>query len=174
MDRCGAALRGWPCGRATATPNASTREHVPTSGCSSSGPLDKDAPCDYWLAHLPDKQTPTLKRLVGLARERWRVEQDYRELKEELGLDHFEGRSFQGWHHHVSLVCLAHLFLQSERTRPLTEDAQKKPGLVWRATRPRKPAAKPAAACTCFSCGCAARAVPGAPITWTALSDLTK
>ena len=104
-------------------------------------PPDRDAPCDYWVAHLgAGTKTPTLRRLVELARERWRVEQDYRELKEELGLDHFEGRSWQGWHHHVSLVCLAHLFLQSERAQPLAGDALKKPGPSARA---RKPAANP-------------------------------
>ena len=92
-------------------------------------PPDKDAPSDYWLAHLGSEQrTPTLKRLVGLARERWRVEQDYRELKDELGLDHFEGRSWPGWHHHVALTCLAHLFLQGERHRPSPRATQKKPG----------------------------------------------
>ncbi len=103
-------------------------------------PPDKEAPTDYWLAHLgAGTKTPTLKSLVGLARERWRVELDYRELKEELGLDHFEGRSWQGWHHHVSLVCLAHLFLQSERAaRPAAGGTQKKPGPSARA---RKPAA---------------------------------
>ena len=102
-------------------------------------PKDKDAPTDYWLAHLGGgTRTPTLKALVGLARERWRVEQDYRELKDELGLDHFEGRSWQGWHHHVALTCLAHLFLQGERTRPTAGGTQKKPG---RAVRARKPAA---------------------------------
>ena len=102
---------------------------------------DKDAPTDYWLAHLgAGTKTPTLKRLIGLARERWRVEQDYRELKDELGLDHFEGRSWMGWHHHVTLVCLAHLFLQSERARPAAGGTQKKPG---RTCRPRKPAADP-------------------------------
>ena len=102
-------------------------------------PPDKDAPTDYWLAHRgAAPQTPTLRGLVSLARERWRVERDYRELKEELGLDHFEGRSWQGWHHHVSLVCLAHLFLQSERTRPTAGGTQKKPGP---GARLRKPAA---------------------------------
>ena len=102
-------------------------------------PPDKDAPTDYWLAHLDSTtRTPTLQRLVGLARERWRVEQDYRELKDELGLDHFEGRNWQGWHHHVALTCLAHLFLQGERTRPAAEGTQKKPG---RTVRPGKPAA---------------------------------
>ena len=105
-------------------------------------PPGKDAPTDYWLAHLGGgAKTPTLKALAGLARERWRVEQDYRELKDELGLDHFEGRSWAGWHHHVRLVCLAHLFLQSERAaRPAAEAAQKKPG---RTSRQGKPAANP-------------------------------
>ena len=105
-------------------------------------PADQDAPCDYWLAHLAtEAKTPTLRQLVGLARERWRVEQDYRELKDELGLDHFEGRSWPGYHHHVTLVCLAHLFLQSERAaQPAAGGAQKKPG---RTLRPRKPAADP-------------------------------
>ena len=104
-------------------------------------PPDQDAPTDYWLAHLGSvTKTPTLKALAGLARERWRVEQDYRELKDELGLDHFEGRSWQGWHHHVALTCLAHLFLQGERTRPTAGGTQKKPG---RAVRARKPAADP-------------------------------
>lgn len=109
-------------------------------------PRDKDAPIDYWLAHLgAATKTPTLKRLVGLARERWRVEQDYRELKDELGLDHYEGRGWPGWHHHVTLTCLAHLFLQSERAaRPAAGGRQKKPGLGRRhATRARKLAANP-------------------------------
>ena len=48
---------------------------------------------------------------------RWRVELDYRQMKEELGLDHFEGRSWTGWHHHVTLVLLAHLFLRLEQQR---------------------------------------------------------
>ena len=101
-------------------------------------PPDKDAPTDYWLAHLGSEQrTPTLKALAGLARERWRVEQDYRELKDELGLDHFEGRSWPGWHHHVALTCLAQLFLQTQR-RPATRETQKKPGPGG---RPGKPAA---------------------------------
>ncbi len=103
-------------------------------------PPDQGAPTGYWLAYLgTGTRTPTLRHLVGLARERWRVEQDYRELKDELGLDHFEGRSWQGWHHHVALTCLAHLFLQGERTRPVAAGGtQKKPGS---GARPRKPAA---------------------------------
>ena len=136
-------------------------------------PVEKDAPTDYWLAHLgAGTRPPTLQRLVGLARERWRVEQDYRELKDELGLDHFEGRSYPGWHHHVTLVCLAHLFLQSERaTQPAAGGTQKKTGTGH---PPARACRAPAAACTSLSCGCAARAVPGAPARWTAPSDLTK
>ena len=103
-------------------------------------PPDKAAPVDYWLAHLGRAtQTPTLKALVTLARERWRVEQDYRELKDELGLDHFEGRSWPGWHHHVALTCLAHLFLQTQRRPPTPRATQKKPGKLVG----RKPATDP-------------------------------
>jgi len=85
-------------------------------------PTDKDAPTDFWLSNLPD-DTP-IERLVSLAKLRWRVEQDYRELKDALGLDHFEGRSYPGWHHHVTLVSVAHGFLTSERLRrPLARAA---------------------------------------------------
>ena len=58
-----------------------------------------------------------LRDLVGLAKLRWRIEQDYRELKDALGLDHFEGRSWRGWQHHVTLVSVAHGFLTTERLR---------------------------------------------------------
>jgi SRSO17 transposase len=76
-------------------------------------PADKEAPTDFWLSNLP-ADTP-IERLVALAKLRWRVEQDYRELKDALGLDHFEGRSWPGWHHHVTLVSVAHGFLTCER-----------------------------------------------------------
>jgi SRSO17 transposase len=73
-------------------------------------------PVKYWLATLP-ADTP-LQQLVHLAKLRWRVEHDYRELKDALGLDHFEGRSWQGWHHHVTLVSVAHAFVTLERLDP--------------------------------------------------------
>ena len=76
-------------------------------------PAGKPEPTKYWLANLP--QTIPLVELVRLARLRWRVEQDYRELKGGLGLDHFEGRGWRGWHHHVTLVSVAHGFLTLER-----------------------------------------------------------
>jgi len=72
------------------------------------------APSDYWLAQLGD-QAVGLRRLVKIARARWRVEMDYRELKEELGLDHYEGRHWLGWHHHVTLVTMAFAFLRTEQ-----------------------------------------------------------
>jgi SRSO17 transposase len=67
-----------------------------------------------WLSSLP-ADTP-LERLVYLAKLRWRVERDYQEMKGELGLDHFEGRTWQGFHHHATLVMVAHAFLAIQRT----------------------------------------------------------
>lgn len=82
---------------------------------------DADAPTDYWLSSLP--ADTDLKTLVRLAKLRWRIEHDYRELKHGLGLDHFEGRSYRGWHHHVTCVSVAHAFLTLERRRPRTRAA---------------------------------------------------
>ena len=79
-------------------------------------PEGEQEPTKYWLANLPEETT--LAELVRLAKLRWRIEQDYRELKDALGLDHFEGRSFRGWHHHVTLVSLAHGFLTLQRLDP--------------------------------------------------------
>ncbi len=73
-------------------------------------------PCDYWLSNLADDVPP--ERMARLARLRWSVELDYRQLKGELGLDHYEGRSWRGFHHHTALVTCAHAFLTEERLRP--------------------------------------------------------
>jgi len=73
----------------------------------------------YYLLHLAD--TASLLDLVTLARGRWPIEQQYRELKDELGLDHFEGRTYQGWQHHVVLTAVAFTFLQIERGRHASE-----------------------------------------------------
>jgi SRSO17 transposase len=69
----------------------------------------------YYLLHLPE--TTALIDLVALARGRWPIEQQYRELKDDLGLDHFEGRTYRGWAHHVVLTAVAFTFLQIERGR---------------------------------------------------------
>lgn len=78
-------------------------------------PQDAPEPTRYWLART-DVDLP-LTELVATAKARWRVEQDHRELKQELGLDHFEGRSWQGWCHHVALVTAALAFLREEQRR---------------------------------------------------------
>jgi SRSO17 transposase len=69
----------------------------------------------YYLLNLDS--TASLQDLVALARSRWPIEQQYRELKDDLGLDHFEGRSYRGWAHHVVLTAVAFTFLQLERAR---------------------------------------------------------
>ncbi|MGI8462599.1 MAG: IS701 family transposase [Solirubrobacterales bacterium] len=79
-------------------------------------PEGEEAPTDYWLSNLPGDAEP--ERLARLARLRWKVELDYRQLKGELGLDHYEGRSWLGWHHHTALVTAAHGFLTEERLCP--------------------------------------------------------
>ena len=84
-------------------------------------PAGAGEPTDFWLSSLP-AETP-LAELVRLAKLRWRIEHDYRELKDALGLDHFEGRSYRGWHHHTTLVSVAHAFLTLERRRPRTRAA---------------------------------------------------
>ena len=69
----------------------------------------------YYLLNLD--ATAALDDLVRLARSRWPIEQQYRELKDELGFDHFEGRTLQGWTHHAVLTAMAFVFLQLERAR---------------------------------------------------------
>lgn len=78
-------------------------------------PAGADQPAKYFFTNLP--AGASLKRLVATAKSRWWVEHGYRELKDELGLDHFEGRSWRGFHHHVALVLLAYAFLQDVRRR---------------------------------------------------------
>src|SRR3954454_7285437 len=79
-------------------------------------PPAEPEPTDYWLSSLPEDTD--LAELVRLAKIRWRIEHDYRELKTALGLDHFEGRTFAGWHRHVTLVTAAQLFLTTLRADP--------------------------------------------------------
>ena len=79
-------------------------------------PKGHEQPSDYWLSNLPASTKPA--RLARLARLRWKVELDYKQLKGELGLDHYEGRSWLGWYHHTAMVTAAHGFLTLERLRP--------------------------------------------------------
>jgi SRSO17 transposase len=73
----------------------------------------------YYLLNLD--ATATLRDLVTVVRSRWPIEQQYRELKDELGIDHFEGRTYRGWTHHTVLTAIAFTFLQLERLRSADE-----------------------------------------------------
>ena len=90
-------------------------EELPVAWLICEWPSKASEPTKYWLSNLP--ADTELKQLVHLAKIRWRIEQDYRELKDALGLDHFEGRTYRGWNHHVTLVTVAHAFLTLERRR---------------------------------------------------------
>jgi SRSO17 transposase len=79
-------------------------------------PESHDQPTGYWLSNLPADTAP--EQLARLARLRWKIELDYKQLKGELGLDHYEGRSWLGWYHHTALVSAAHGFLTLERLNP--------------------------------------------------------
>ena len=76
-------------------------------------PEGEDEPSKYWLSTLP--ADISFRRLVDIAKLRWRIERDYQELKQEVGLGHFEGRGWRGFHHHGTLCIAAYGFLISER-----------------------------------------------------------
>jgi SRSO17 transposase len=78
-------------------------------------PKEASEPTKYWLSNLP--ANTALKPLVKLAKHRWIIERDYEELKQELGLGHYEGRSWRGFHHHATLCIAAYGFLVFERSR---------------------------------------------------------
>ncbi len=86
---------------------------LPEAWLIAERPPGQDEPSDYWLSNLPP-DTP-INTLTRLAKIRWRIEHDYRELKHGLGLDHYEGRTWPGWHHHVTLAAAAHAFLTLHR-----------------------------------------------------------
>jgi SRSO17 transposase len=76
-------------------------------------PRSEPEPTKYWMSTLPSN-TP-LKALIKMAKHRWVIERDYQELKQELGLGHFEGRNWRGFHHHATLCIAAYGFLVAER-----------------------------------------------------------
>jgi SRSO17 transposase len=84
-------------------------------------PDGEAAPTKFYLSSLP--ATTSLKALVRAARLRWRVERDYQEMKQEIGLDHFEGRTWLGFHHHTTLCAVAHAFLALQRALFPPEEA---------------------------------------------------
>jgi SRSO17 transposase len=92
-------------------------------------PDDEPTPTKCFLTTLPRRLSK--KQIVRTIKERWRTERMYEDLKGELGLDHFEGRSFPGWHHHVSVVLCCYAFVVAERARTFPPSPQR--------SRSRKP-----------------------------------
>ena len=87
-------------------------------------PEGEERPKKFILTTLPRRMSK--KQIVRTVMERWRTERAYEELKGELGLDHFEGRSFPGWHHHISVVLCCYAFIVSERVRHFPPSAGRK------------------------------------------------
>jgi SRSO17 transposase len=88
-------------------------------------PEGEAKPTKFALTSLPRRMSK--KQIIRILKERWRTEQAYEELKGELGLDHFEGRSFPGWHHHVSVVLCCYAFIVAERMRHFPPSGQRSP-----------------------------------------------
>jgi len=89
------------------------REPWPEEWLLIEWPRGEAEPTRYWLSNLPP--TTKLAKLVRTAKARWVIERDYEELKQEIGLDHYEGRGWRGFHHHASLCIAAYGFLIAER-----------------------------------------------------------
>jgi SRSO17 transposase len=86
-------------------------------------PDNETAPTKFVLATMP--KSTSCKKLVRTFKERWRIERSYEDLKGELGLDHYEGRSFVGWHHHISVVLACYAFLVAELARSFPPSARR-------------------------------------------------
>ncbi|MEU8557448.1 IS701 family transposase [Streptomyces anthocyanicus] len=104
-------LRVRPAGRETRKATAGTG--LPVRRLLAEWPADQDEPVQFWLSNLPE--ATSLPALVRTAKLRWRIENDYREMKQTLGLAHFEGRTWPARHHHVTLVSVAHAFCTLQR-----------------------------------------------------------
>lgn len=119
MVRWREGTRGWQRSRFAAARVHTAHKHGsgaapgPRQWLLVEWPEDEAKPTKYWLSSLPDGAS--LHTLVRLAKLRWRVERDYQDMKGELGLDHFEGRTWRGFHHHLALVGVAHAFLALRR-----------------------------------------------------------
>ncbi|MFJ1569123.1 IS701 family transposase [Streptomyces erythrochromogenes] len=112
------ALRIRPAGREVR--HTVEGPELPACWLLAEWPADQGEPVQFWLSDLP-ADTP-LTTLVRLAKLRWRIEHDYREMEQALGLAHFEGRTWGGWHHHVTLVSVAHAFCTLQRLARAPKD----------------------------------------------------
>jgi SRSO17 transposase len=113
------ALRVRPAGREVR--QTADGPELPVCWLLAEWPAGESEPVQYWLSDLPSGMP--LTTLVHLAKLRWRIEHDYREMKQALGLAHFEGRTWNGWHHHVTLVSVAHAFCTLQRLARAPKDA---------------------------------------------------
>jgi SRSO17 transposase len=137
--------KGWQAGRFAAVRVRTAHRHKEGTPpgveqwllCQETG--NPKAPYKQWLSNLPS--TTSIATLVRFAKLRWRVERDYQELKSELGLDHFEGRTWRGFHHHATLCAVAHGFLALRRALFPPED-----GALDAADGPKGAAAAPSTA----------------------------
>ena len=100
-------------------------------------PESEPEPAKYWLSNVP--ATAPADDLIRLIKVRWRIERDFEEMKDELGLDHYEGRSWGGFHHHGVLCLAAYAFLAAERARlsPPEPLAFLRPARLPKGFRPR-------------------------------------
>ena len=113
------ALRIRPAGRGIR--KAGDDPELPERWLLAEWPAGESEPVQFWLSNLPSGMP--LATLVRLVKLRWRIEHDYREMKQALGLAHFEGRTWGGWHHHVTLVSAAHAFCTLQRLARDPKDA---------------------------------------------------
>ena len=95
-------------------------------------PETEDAPSDYWMSNLPEGIA--FEELVRIGKQRWRIERDYQELKQEFGLGQFEGRTWTGFHHHAALCIAAYAFLQANRSS-ISPSGHRHGGKVFKRTR---------------------------------------
>ncbi len=103
-------------------------------------PADQREPYHYYLAHF--HRRPTVARCLKLSRSRWHIEQYFQRGKDDLGLDHFEGRSWRGFHHHLVLSAVAYLFILTQYLRvkknfwcDVGTDSESDPALAGEAQR---------------------------------------
>ncbi|MFF7191966.1 IS701 family transposase [Streptomyces sp. NPDC008222] len=113
------ALRIRPAGHEVR--QATDGPELPECRLLAQWPAGESEPVQFWLSDLPSGMP--LATLVRLAKLRWRIEHDYRETKQALGLSHFESRTWGGWHHHVTLVSVAHAFRTLQRLARAPKDA---------------------------------------------------
>ena len=141
---CRGATARSPRGGPGSAPRASRRRTTgatvdsrPRSGSSANAPSGRATAPSTISSTCPRPRR--CARWCGSTHQRWAIEQQYQELKDELGLDHFEGRSFPGWHRHVVLTALAYTWLQCERQRRGTHP----PTLPGRARRDHRDPDRP-------------------------------